>query len=147
MLCSSKYASLRNGSRVLMRFLENGDQMEVIRFFQRVPREDMRFLTNFSANTRLLDSFLYRHDHSQNSLLLALEIYRKKIIGAVFFARSAGATHHIGEVYGILVARPFQKMGLATLLLDECIGSIRLRQELMADPVKVARFPCGSPQP
>ncbi len=58
MFCSSKFVTLRNGSRVLIRFLKNGDQTDVIRFFQSAPPEDMRYLTYFSANPRQLDSFL-----------------------------------------------------------------------------------------
>ena len=119
MFCSKKFVTLKNGSRVLIRFLENGDQTDVIRFFQSAPPEDMRYLTYFSANPRHLDSFLHHHDYSQNSPLLAWEINQERIIGVVFFSRSQGETSHIGKVHCIFVARPFQKMGLGTMLLDE----------------------------
>jgi ribosomal protein S18 acetylase RimI-like enzyme len=145
MLCSEKFVTLRNGSRVLMRFLKNGDQTDVIRFFQRVPREDMRYLTNFSANLPQLKFFLCHQNNSQNTPLLALEIDQKRIIGAVFFSRSQGSAKHVGEVYCIFVAQPFQKMGLGNMLLDECIRHIRFNRETMVSPLKAARFPCGSP--
>ena len=147
MFCSHKFVTLKNGSRVLIRFLKNGDQTDVIRFFQSAPPEDMRYLTYFSANPRHLDSFLYHHDYSQNSPLLALEINQERIIGVVFFSRSQGEASHIGKVHCIFVARPFQKMGLGTMLLDECLRSMRLGQQFQAHPVKVARFPCGAPRP
>ena len=145
MFCSSKFVTLRNGSRALIRFLKNGDQKDVIRFFQSARPEDMRYLTYFSANPRQLDFFLNHNDDSQSSFLLALEIDKGRIIGAVFFSRSQGASSHIGKVHGIFIARPFQKMGLGTMLLDECIRSIRFDQGLMGGPVKRSRFPCGAP--
>ena len=147
MFCSSKFVTLRNGSRVLIRSLENGDKEDIIRFFQSARPEDMHYLTYFSANPRQLDSFLNHNDYSQSSLLLALEIDKGRIIGAGVFSRSQGASSHIGKVHCILIACPFQKMGLGTLLLDECIRSIRFNQELMGGPVKMSRFPCGASQP
>jgi hypothetical protein len=145
MFCFSKFVTLRNGSRVLIRSLENGDQKDVIRFFQSAWPEDRHYLTYFSAKPPQLDSFLNHNDYSQSSLLLALEINQGRIIGAGVFSRSQGASSHIGKVHCILIACPFQKMGLGTLLLDECLRSIRLGQQLKARPVKVSRFPCGAP--
>jgi ribosomal protein S18 acetylase RimI-like enzyme len=145
MFCSNKFVTLRNGSRVLIRFSKNGDQTDVIRFFQSTPSEDRGSLAYFSADPRQLDSFYYHHDYTQNSPLLALEIDKGRIIGAVFFSRSQGKANHIGKVHGIFVARPFQKMGLGTMLLDECIRSMRLGQQLKVCSVKVSRFPCGAP--
>jgi hypothetical protein len=145
MYCFSKLVTLRNGSRALIRSLENGDQKEVIRFFQSARPEDMHYPTYFSASPRQLDSFLNHNDYSQNSLLLALEIDKGKIIGAGVFSRSQGASSHIGKVHCILIAYPFKKMGLGTLLLDECIRSIRFNQDFMEGPVKRSRFPCGAP--
>ena len=127
-------------------FLKNGDQKDVIRFFQSARPEDICYLTHFSANPRRLESFLNQNDYSQSSLLLALEIDKGRIIGGVCFSRSQGASSHSGKVYFIYIARSFQKMGLGAMLLDECIRSMRFSQVLMACPVKEARFPCGAPR-
>jgi len=116
-----KFVTLRNGARVLIRFLNSGDQTDAIKFFQTAPPEDIRYLTYFSANPRHLDAFLHHIDYSENIPLVALEIDKGRIIGAAFFSRGQGATNHIGEVHCIFVARLFQKMGLGTMLLDECI--------------------------
>ena len=147
MFCSSKLVILRNGSRILIRFLKNGDQKDLIRFFQSARPEDIRYLTYFSANPRQIDFFLNHNDDSQNSILLALEIDEGRMIGAVFFSRSRGASSHIGKIHFIFVARPFQKMGLGTMLLEECRGSMRFNQEFLGGPVKISRFPCGAPNP
>ncbi len=116
-----KFVTLKNGIRVLVRFLKDGDQTEVIRFFQTAPPEDIRYLTYFSANPQHLDSFLHHIDYSENVPLVATEIDTGRIIGVAFFSRGQGATNHVGEVHCIFVARPFQKLGLGSLLLDECI--------------------------
>lgn len=147
MFCSSKLVTLRNGSRALIRFFKNGDQKDVIRLFQSTRPEDMRYLTYFAADPQQLDSFLNHNDYSQNSFLLGLEIDKGTIIGAVFFSRSQGKTSHIGKVHGIVVARPFQKMGLGTILLDECIRFMRLGQQLETLPAKMSKYPCGAPRP
>jgi ribosomal protein S18 acetylase RimI-like enzyme len=146
MFSSGKFVTLKNGSRVLIRYLNNGDLTDIIRFIRNAPLEDSHFLTYFSANPRHLDAFLDHHVCSQNLPLLALEIDQGRIIGAVFFSRGQGGIGHIGEVHCIFVSRPFQRMGLGSMLLDECLRSMRLSQGLTACPAKVSRFPCGAPR-
>jgi acetyltransferase len=116
-----KFVTLKNGSRVLIRFLQDGDQTNLIRLFQAAPPEDTRYLNYFSANTQHLDSFLKHVDYSEKIPLTAVELDKEKIIATAFFSRGQGATKHIGEIHCIFVARPFQGMGLGSVLLDECI--------------------------
>jgi ribosomal protein S18 acetylase RimI-like enzyme len=139
-----KFVTLKNGAAVLIRFIKNGDQLDLIRFFQNVPPEGICYPTYFSVNPGELDSLIQHIDYSKNIPLVAWEVDKGSIIGAVFFSRGRGAANHIGEIYCLFVARPFQKMGLGTMLLDECIRSIRLSRELKAGSVKVSRFPCGA---
>jgi L-amino acid N-acyltransferase YncA len=116
-----KFVTLNNGSRVLIRFLKDGDQSDIIRFFQSAPPEDISYLTYFSVNPRHLDLFLQDIDYTKKIPLVALETDKGKIIGAAFFSRGQGTVNRIGEVQGIFVTRPFQKSGLGSMLLDECI--------------------------
>jgi RimJ/RimL family protein N-acetyltransferase len=116
-----KFVTLKNGSRVLIRFLKDGDREDILRFFRSAPPEDTRYLTYFSANPRHLDLFLQHINYNENIPLVALELDKGSIIGAAFFSRGHGAVNHIGEVHCIFVARPFQKLGLGTMLLEECI--------------------------
>jgi L-amino acid N-acyltransferase YncA len=116
-----KFVTLNNGSRVLIRFLREGDQTDIFRFFQNQPPEDTRYLSYFSANPGHLDAFVRRIDYSHNIPLVAWEIDKGSIVGTAFFSRGCGANDHIGEVHCIYVARPFQKMGLGSMLLEECI--------------------------
>jgi GNAT superfamily N-acetyltransferase len=116
-----KFVTIKNGTRVLISFLKNGDQTELIRFFQSAPPEDIRYLTYFSANPQHLDAFLHHIDYSDNIPLVAWELDKGSVIGVAFFSRGHGAISHIGEVHCIFVARPFQKLGLGSMMLDECI--------------------------
>jgi L-amino acid N-acyltransferase YncA len=116
-----KFVTLKNGSRVLIRFLKDEDQTDITRFFQSAPPEDIRYLTYFSVNPQHLDLFLQDIDYTKNIPLVALETDKGKIIGAAFFSRGQGTVNHIGEVQCIFVTRPFQKLGLGSMLLDECI--------------------------
>jgi GNAT superfamily N-acetyltransferase len=132
-----KFVTLKNSSRVLIRFLKDGDQTDVIRFFQSAPPEDIRYLTYFSANPGHLDAFLHHIDYSENIPLVALEIDKGSIIGLAFFSRGHGAINHIGEVHCIFVARPFQKLGLGTMLLDECIY-LACKMDMLCLTTKIA---------
>jgi GNAT superfamily N-acetyltransferase len=116
-----KFVTLRNGSRVIIRLLKDDDKPDIIRFFQNAPPEDMRYLSYFSANSRQLDLFLQDIDYTIKTPLVALEADIETIIGVAFFSRGQGAIDRVGEVHCIFVARPFQKMGLESMLLDECI--------------------------
>jgi L-amino acid N-acyltransferase YncA len=116
-----KFVTLNNGSRVLIRFLKDEDQSDIIRFFQSAPPEDIRYLTYFSVNPGHLDLFLQHIDYAKNIPLLALEADKGTIIGAAFFSRGQGTVNPSGEVHCIFVTRPFQKLGLGSMLLDECI--------------------------
>lgn len=140
----NKFATLKSGAAVLIRFFKKGDENEMSRFFQNFLPEDVRYLKYFSANPQQFELFLQHTDYNKNISLVAWELDKESIIGAAFLSRGHGAINYIGKVYGIFVARPFQKMGLGNMLLDECIWFIRLGQELLAGPVKVSRFPCGS---
>jgi acetyltransferase len=116
-----KFVTLKNGSRVLVRFLKNGDQANLIRLFQTAPPEDTRYLTYFSADPHHLDSFLHTVDYFEKIPLAVVELEKGKIIALALLGRGQGATKHIGEIYCIFVARPFQGMGLGSMLLDECV--------------------------
>jgi RimJ/RimL family protein N-acetyltransferase len=132
-----KFVTLKNSTRVLIRFLKDGDQTDVIRFFQNAPPEETRYLSYFSANPRHLDSFLQHIDYSENIPLVAWEVDKGSIIGTAFFSRGRGATDHVGEVHCIFVARPFQKLGLGTMLLDECIY-LASRMDMLCLTAKIA---------
>lgn len=116
-----KFVTLKNGTRVLIRFLRPGDREDMIRFIRNAPPEDSRYLTYFSANPRHLEEFLQHIDYNESIPLVASELDKGIIIGAAFFSRGHGAVNHVGEVHCIFVTRPFQKLGLGTLLLEECI--------------------------
>jgi L-amino acid N-acyltransferase YncA len=116
-----KFVTLKNGSRVIIRFLRDDDRSDIVRFFQNAPEEDIRYASYFSANPQCLEMFLQHIDYTKNIPLMALEADIESVIGVAIFSRGLGKINGIGEVHCIFVARSFQKMGLESLLLDECI--------------------------
>lgn len=132
-----KFVTLKNGCRVVIRFFKNADREDLIRFFRSAPPEDTRYLTYFSANPRHLDTFLQQVDYNENVPLLAVEQEKGRIIGAAFFSRGHGAVNHVGEVHCIFVARPYQKLGLGTMLLEECIY-LAVKMDMLCLTAKIA---------
>lgn len=116
-----KFVTLKNGNRVLVRFLKDGDQAKLNRLFQKAPPEDLRYLTYYSTDPHHLDSFLSHIDYFEKIPLTAVELEKENIIGSALLWRGLGPTLHIGEVHCIFVDRGFQGMGLGSMLLDELI--------------------------
>jgi GNAT superfamily N-acetyltransferase len=117
-----KFVSLKDGSRVLFRFLKDGDQANLTSLFQSAPPEDNRYLTYFSTEPQHFAIFLRNLNYFEKIPLTAVELEKKSIIAAGLLSRGNGATKHIGEVHCIFVARPFQGLGLGSLLLEELIA-------------------------
>jgi GNAT superfamily N-acetyltransferase len=116
-----KFVSLKNGSRVLLRLLQDGDQANLANLFQGAPPEDHRYLTYFSTDSQHFAIFLRKLNYFEIIPLTALELDRKQMIASALLSRGNGSTKHIGEVHCIFVSRPFQGLGLGSLLLEELI--------------------------
>jgi GNAT superfamily N-acetyltransferase len=117
-----KFVSLKNGSRVLLRFLKDGDQANLTDLFQSAPPEDNRYLTYFSTDSQHFAIFLRNLNYFEKIPLTAMELENKRMIAAALLSRGNGSTKHIGEVHCVFVARPFQGLGLGSFLLEELIS-------------------------
>lgn len=140
---ASKNVTLPSGIKLLLRCLEPGRQRELLEFFQGIPREDICLLTLFTARTGQFHGFRSCADFSDLLALVAQELEPGRIVGAVVFSRPAA--DRIGEVHFVYVARPFQKSGLGTVLLEECLRYIRCGGAAALPPLRVSALPCGAP--
>ena len=131
-----KFVSLKNGSRVLLRFLQDGDQARLAKLFQSAPPEDHRYLTYFSTDSQHFAIFLRNLNYFEMIPLTAVELDNKRLIAAALLSRGNGSTKHVGEVHCIFVSRPFQGLGLGSMLLEELI-SLASQAEIICLEAKV----------
>ncbi len=139
-----KFLTLKNGVRIMLRFLTERDQESFFQLFREAPDEDIRFLKHDVRNLGLLSSWLEHLDYSQVLPLVAVDLASQRFVGGGTLRRGKFAAKHVGEIR-LFVSRPFCDLGLGSLLLDELINLaagehlLWLRAEVVADHKKVLK--------
>lgn len=111
---------LKNGKRLMLRFLHEGDRAELISLFQEAPPEDLRFCKNDLTNVKLLHHWLDHLDSPRLLPLVSVDLENNRIIAAASLLRGKHTAHHIGEVK-LFISKPFRNLGLGSKMLDELI--------------------------
>jgi L-amino acid N-acyltransferase YncA len=139
-----KFVTLRNGRRVMFRFLSEQDREGLIQLFQEAPEEDTRFLKQDVKDLKLVNYWLDNLNYRRVLPLVAVELEGNRIIGDATLHRGKHAAKHIGEVR-IFVSRDFRNLGLGSIMLEELINlsfqeNLKLlRAEVLADHKKVVK--------
>jgi L-amino acid N-acyltransferase YncA len=139
-----KFVTLRNGKRVMFRFINEQDREGLIKLFQEAPEEDTRFLKQQVKDTKLINSWLDNIDYRKVLPLMAVELENNQIVADATLHRGKNAARHIGEVR-IFVSRSHRNLGLGSLMLEELINlSFKenlqwLKAEIVADHKKVIK--------
>lgn len=109
---------LRDGSSLVVREMTISDEARMVEFFQGLPLEDRSFLRNDVTRPEVVHRFV----RETEDLVLALVAeHEGTIIASATLERSHyGWTRHVGEVR-LVIARPFQRRGLATALLRHLV--------------------------
>ena len=133
-----KFVTLKNRSRVMLRFLKPEDRDSLIRLFQEAPEEDLRFLKQDVKDVRLINSWIDNLNYRRVLPLVAVQLDNNNLIADATLHRGKHSSKHIGEVR-IFVSRPFRGLGLGSLMLDELISLARqedyrlLKAEIISD--------------
>jgi L-amino acid N-acyltransferase YncA len=117
-----KFVTLNNGSRVLIRFLKDGDQSDIIRFFQQTPKEDLQFWKEDVKNAKTVDSWLAPENSHRTITLVAEDVETKLPVAFLNLYCGQKATMNVDEIQQIPVVRPLQGHGLGAQMLDELIS-------------------------
>jgi GNAT superfamily N-acetyltransferase len=117
----SNICKLRNGMKVLIRSLNNGDHEEFAKFIQETPKEILQFCKLNVKDKSVINSFLDPTRAHQGIPLIALDLVTKKPIGNIYLEKGQGPALKIGEIQQILVAPHLQGLGLGSLMLDSLI--------------------------
>jgi len=139
-----KFVNLRNGKRVMFRFLNDQDREGLIQLFQEAPEEDTRFLKQDVKDVKLINFWVDHLDYRKVLPLVALDLESNRIIADATLHRGKHAAKHIGEVR-IFVSRSFRNLGLGSVMLEEMLNLAKqeglqwLKAEVMADHKKVIK--------
>jgi L-amino acid N-acyltransferase YncA len=139
-----KFVTLRNGKRVMFRFLNEQDREGLIHLFQEAPEEDTRFLKQNVKDVKLVNYWVDQLDYRKVLPLLAVDLESNRIIADATLHRGKHAAKHIGEVR-IFVSRSFRNLGLGSVMLEEVLNLAKqeslqwLKAEIMADHKKVIK--------
>lgn len=116
--------TLANGKKVKCRLVNRPDADHLVSLYQKAPPEDTYFLKQDVRDPELIKNWLQRLNHCQ-TVLVALDLDNNRIIATAHLERGLGCAQHIGEIQQVFVARPFQNLGLGSLLLGELIDLAR----------------------
>ena len=112
-----KQFELKDGSTVELRIMNEDDLPALIQFFQSLPEEDRLYLRSDTSVPENVRRRFGNLDYDRVFPLLAWQ--GEELAGmATIWRASFGWTRNLGEVR-IVVARPFQRKGLATIFSRE----------------------------
>jgi L-amino acid N-acyltransferase YncA len=139
-----KFVTLRNGKRVMFRFLNEQDRDGLIQLFREAPEEDTRFLKQDVKDLKLLNYWMDHLNYRIVLPLVAVDLDSNYLIADATLHRGRHAAKHIGEVR-IFVSRGFRNLSLGSVMLEELINLAKqenlqwLKAEILADHKKVIK--------
>jgi L-amino acid N-acyltransferase YncA len=139
-----KFVNLKNGKRVMFRFLNEQDREGLIHLFQEAPEEDTRFLKQDVKDLKMVNSWIDSISYRKVLPLVAVDLADNRLIADATLHRGKHAAKHIGEVR-IFVSRPYRNLGLGSLMLEELLSLARqenlhlLKAEVLAEHKKVIK--------
>jgi RimJ/RimL family protein N-acetyltransferase len=120
-----KFITLKNGQRLMFRFLNAQDGPNLLKLFQEAPEEDTRFLKQNVKDEKLINYWVEHINYQKVLPLVAVNLEDNALVADATLHRGKHASKHIGEIR-IFVSRPFRNQGLGSLMLDELINLAKL---------------------
>ena len=116
-----KFVTLSNGKEVLIRLLNGQDRSGLIKFFQQAPLEDVQFCKQDVKSPMVIDAWMNQENGHNPLTLVALDVPTNRVVASLNLSKGQQAAKNVGDIQQILVARPFQGLGLGSLILDGLI--------------------------
>ena len=116
-----KFVTLSNGKEVFIRLLNGQDRSGLIKFFQQAPLEDVQFCKQDVKSPMVIDAWMNQENGHNPLTLVALDVPTNRVVASLNLSKGQQAAKNVGDIQQILVARPFQGLGLGSLILDGLI--------------------------
>ena len=116
-----KFATLSNRKEVLIRLLNGQDRFGLIKFFQQAPQEDVQFCKQDVKNPMVIDAWINQENGHGPLTVVALDLSTNQVVASLNLSKGQQAAKNVGDIQQILVARPFQGLGLGSMILDGLI--------------------------
>lgn len=120
-----KFITLKNGQRLMFRFLSAQDRENLLKLFLEAPEEDTRFLKQDVKNPKLINYWIDNINYQKVLPLVAVNLDDNQLVADATLHRGKHASKHLGEIR-IFVSRPYRNQGLGSLMLDELINLAKL---------------------
>lgn len=112
-----KEATLKDGTKIVLRAMVAEDQEGLYEFFKAVPREDSRYLRDDVSSRLLVEKWAKNLDYNKTLPILAVK-NGDIIADATINRRRSGWKWHLGTVR-IFVHKDFRKVGLGRMMIEE----------------------------
>jgi GNAT superfamily N-acetyltransferase len=116
-----KLSTLKNGKTVLVRLLNGEDRECLVKLFRDSSQEDIEFCKEDLKNPHVVDQWLNPGNTGKILSIVAIDLETKRPIAAGILNRGQQAALKVGDIQQIFVSRPFQGLGLGSLMLDELL--------------------------
>lgn len=132
-----KTIKLKDGSEVVVRFMEQGDRDRLLEFFRGVPEEERKFLREDVTRPEAIETRVRAVERGRLVGLVA-EAEGRIVGDATLQRRPTSWLQHVAEVH-VVVDRGYRRVGLAYRLLYELFDLARERgietllAEMMSD--------------
>jgi ribosomal protein S18 acetylase RimI-like enzyme len=116
-----KFVTLNNGKEVLIRLLNGQDRSGLARFFQQAHQEDIQFCKQDVKSPKVIDAWMNQGNCHNPLTLLGLDMPTNRVVASLNLSKGQQADRNVGDIQQLLVARPFQGLGLGSLILEGLI--------------------------
>jgi ribosomal protein S18 acetylase RimI-like enzyme len=116
-----KFVTLNNGKEILIRLLNGQDRAGLLKFFQQAHLEDIQFCKQDVKSPKVIDAWMNPGNCHKPLTLLGFDLPTNRVVASLNLSKGQQSDRNVGDIQQILVARPFQGVGLGSLILDGMI--------------------------
>jgi RimJ/RimL family protein N-acetyltransferase len=115
-----KFVSLGNGTRIMLRFLNEGDRESFVQLFQEASEADIQFWKQDFKNAKTINDWLDNINYRRILPLVGVDLKAHRLVANANLELGKYTARHIGEVR-LFLSEPYRGLGLGGIMLDEII--------------------------
>jgi RimJ/RimL family protein N-acetyltransferase len=119
-LCYPKPVTLKDGKRVLVRLLNQGDHEGFLELVQEASEGDLCFLKQDFTDPQVIHRWLDDVRQRRVLPLAAVDLHGHRLVASANLHLGRDFLRHVGEIR-LFISAPFRGLGLGSLLLQELL--------------------------